>query len=143
LAFHFHNADHPFRCPERKNIRSWLSDFAVHHKRNIHEVAVIFCSDEYLLEINRAHLDHDYYTDIITFDYAENDSLHADLFLSIDRIKENATLHKQLFFNELLRVIIHGHLHLVGYKDKTENEASIMREREDYWVQRYYQNHCR
>jgi len=120
-----------------------LSDFAEHHKRNIHEVAVIFCSDEYLLEINRAHLDHDYYTDIITFDYAENDSLHADLFLSIDRIKENATLHKQLFFNELLRVIIHGHLHLVGYKDKTENEASIMREREDYWVQRYYQNHCR
>ena len=143
MAFHFHNADHPFRCPERKNIRNWLADFAVQHKRSIHEVAVIFCSDEYLLEINRAHLDHDYYTDIITFDYAENDSLHADLFLSVDRIKENAKLHKQLFFNELLRVIIHGHLHLVGYKDKTENEASIMREREDYWVQRYFQNHCK
>ena len=141
MAFHFHNADHPFRCPERRNIRSWIADFAAHHDRNIQEVSVIFCSDAYLLEINRTYLEHDYYTDIITFDYTENDSLHADLFLSIDRIKENAKLHKVLFFNELIRVIIHGHLHLVGYKDKTDKEVIIMREKEDYWVQHYFLNH--
>lgn len=116
-----------------------MNDFARHHGKRIGEISVVFCTDEYLLEVNKTHLNHDYYTDIITFDYSENEILSGDLMLSIDRIKDNAKTHKQLFFNELIRVIIHGHLHLVGFKDKTKAEASIMRNQEDMWIQHFHQ----
>jgi len=88
--------------------------------------------------VNKSHLNHDYYTDIITFDNCEGDVLSGDLMLSIDRIKDNAKSHNQLFFNELIRVIIHGHLHLVGYKDKTKEEALVMRKQEDLWIERFH-----
>ena len=101
----------------------------------------MFCSDDYLLEVNKTHLQHDYLTDIITFDYCEADEIAGDLMLSIDRIKANAKTHNQLFFHELLRVIIHGHLHLVGYKDKTEAEQKTMRNQEDEWIARYYERY--
>ena len=99
---------------------------------------MVFCSDDYLLELNKTHLQHHYYTDIITFDYCENDTLSGDLMISIDRVKDNAKKHNQLFFNELLRVIIHGHLHLVGYKDKTAADQTTMRAKEDEWIARYH-----
>ena len=102
---------------------------------------MIFCSDDYLLEVNKTHLQHDYYTDIITFDYCEGDEISGDLMLSIDRIKDNAKQHKQLFFNELIRVVIHGHLHLVGYRDKTDVEQQTMREQEDRWIAHYYEHY--
>lgn len=102
---------------------------------------MVFSSDDYLLEVNKNHLQHDYYTDIITFDYCEADVISGDLMLSVDRIKENAKQHNQLFFNELLRVIIHGHLHLVGYKDKTAAEQKTMRAQEDAWIERYYERY--
>jgi len=113
--------------------------FAEHHGKRIGEISIVFCSDDYLLEVNKSHLNHDYYTDIITFDYSEGDILSGDLMLSIDRIKDNALTHKQLFFNELIRVIIHGHLHLIGYKDKTKEEALIKRNQEDLWIERFHQ----
>ena len=103
---------------------------------------MVFCSDDYLLEVNKTHLQHDYYTDIITFDYCEADELSGDLVLSIDRIKDNAKQHNQLFFRELLRVIIHGHLHLVGHKDKTEAEQKTMRIQEDRWIAHYYEHYA-
>ena len=103
---------------------------------------MVFCSDDYLLEVNNTHLQHNYYTDIITFDYCEADEISGDLMLSIDRIKDNAKQHKQLFFNELLRVIIHGHLHLVGHNDKTEAEAKTMRTQEDRWIAHYYEHYA-
>jgi rRNA maturation RNase YbeY len=139
LALLFHNADHPFRCPQRKKIRAWIHDFAAHHGKRIGEVSIVFCSDEYLLEVNKSHLNHDYYTDIITFDYCEGDVISGDLMLSVDRIKDNAKTHNQLFFNELIRVIVHGHLHLVGYKDKTKSDAQAMRSQEDLWIERFHQ----
>ena len=95
---------------------------------------MVFCTDDYLLQVNKTHLQHDFYTDIITFDYCEGTELNADLMLSIDRIKDNAKQHKQLFFNELLRVIIHGHLHLIGYKDKSKSDQASMRLLEDEWI---------
>ena len=101
----------------------------------------MFCSDDYLLEVNKTHLQHDYYTDIITFDYCVGDEISGDLMLSIDRIKDNAKQHKQLLFNELLRVVIHGHLHLVGYRDKTDAEQQTMREQEDRWIAHYYEHY--
>ena len=141
MAFHFHNADHSFRCPERRKIRLWLQDFASTHRKTVGEIAIVFCSDAYLLEVNKTHLQHDYYTDIITFDYCEGDSISGDLLISIDRVKENAINHSQLFFNELIRVIIHGHLHLIGHKDKNKSDSLAMREAEDQWIQRYHALH--
>ena len=141
MAFQFHNADHTFRCPNRRNIRAWIHDFAAAHGKAIGNVGVVLCSDDYLLEVNKAHLQHDYYTDIITFDYCEADEISGDLMLSIDRIKDNAKHHNQLFFKELLRVIIHGHLHLVGYRDKTDAEQKSMRTQEDDWIARYYERY--
>lgn len=98
------------------------------------EVSVIFCSDEYLLQMNKEYLDHDYYTDIITFDYVEGEVISGDLFISLDRIRENAENFKTSLLKELYRVVFHGVLHLVGYNDKTEEEQKTMREKENYYL---------
>ena len=99
------------------------------------EISVIFCSDDYLLEINKQYLNHDYYTDIITFDYEEEDNIiSGDLFISIDRIKENAGNFGVNFIIELYRVVFHGVLHLIGYKDKTDEEQMEMTSKEDFYL---------
>ena len=98
------------------------------------DISVIFCSDEYLLKINEQYLDHNYYTDIVTFDYVENAVISGDLFISVDRVAENAEKYGNPFIEELHRVIIHGVLHLVGYNDKTVKEQSLMREKEDFYL---------
>lgn len=108
----------------------WLSDVCKIHKRSIGELNLIFCSDEYLLEINKAHLKHDYYTDIITFDYYEEE-ITGDLFVSVDRVIENAKNLVVDFKQELHRVVAHGTLHLLGYGDKTKEEELLMRKLED------------
>ncbi len=98
----------------------------------------IFCPDNYLLEINRKYLKHDYYTDIITFPYQQHpEALEADIYISIDRVKENATNLGVSFQDELLRVIIHGVLHLLGYKDKSPEDLARMRDMEEQCLQRY------
>ena len=94
----------------------------------------IFCSDDYLLNINNEYLQHDYYTDIITFDYSE-EVISSDIFVSIDRIIDNAKTNSVSFQSELHRVIIHGVLHLVGYNDKTDGEQTIMTQKEDFYLQ--------
>ena len=98
------------------------------------EISLIFCSDKYLLEMNRRYLNHDYFTDIITFDYVENNIISGDLFISVDRVKENANAFGVKFSEELFRVIIHGVLHLIGYNDKTGEEKKIMKEKEDLYL---------
>lgn len=109
----------------------WLSQVSETEKKNLGDITLIFCSDEYLLNVNKEHLDHDYYTDIITFDYSEDDFVSGDLFISIDRVLENAEINNVSFLNELNRVVVHGVLHLCGYKDKTEEEEKLMRLKED------------
>ncbi len=91
------------------------------------DVSVVFCSDEYLLAMNRQYLSHDYYTDIITFDYTDDDVVSGDLFISVDRVRENADVFNVLFEDELFRVVSHGILHLVGLSDKSEAEEQNMR----------------
>lgn len=103
-------------------------------KKETGDISVIFCSDEYLLEMNKTHLNHDYFTDIITFNYVENDLISGDLFISADRIKENAGKFGVTFQEELYRVILHGILHLVGYNDKTDAEKKVMKEKENYYL---------
>lgn len=102
------------------------------------DINFILCNDDYLLEINKEFLKHDFYTDIITFDYSVNKTISGDLYISLERIRENAELYDSSFIEELVRVMIHGILHLVGYKDKTKSETKIMREKENYYVTNFF-----
>ena len=97
-------------------------------------VSFVFCSDDYLLKLNKEHLNHDYYTDVITFSYNEDQIISGDLFISVDRVKENANTHNISFLNELSRVAIHGLLHLCGYNDKSKEEVLIMRSKEKQYL---------
>ncbi|MDC1486283.1 rRNA maturation RNase YbeY [Flavobacteriales bacterium] len=134
MPISFHNADHPYRCPQRRLIKTWLTDVVQSHQKSVGDVSIVFCTDAYLLTINQDHLKHDYYTDIITFDYCEGPSVSGELYISIDRVKDNAKTHKQLFNNELNRVIVHGVLHLLGYMDKSKAEQTQMTHLENKWL---------
>lgn len=116
---------------EHSSILDWYSIVANQEEKVLGDLTIIFCSDDYLLEVNREHLDHDYYTDIITFDYSDFPTVSGDLFISVDRVKENATDFNVSFEHELHRVIIHGFLHLCGYFDKTNEDELLMRSKEN------------
>tara|TARA_B100000401_G_C52778034_1_gene706726 strand:+ start:897 stop:1310 length:414 start_codon:yes stop_codon:yes gene_type:complete len=113
---------------------SFISNILISEKKTEGDVVLIFCSDEYLLEINKKHLNHNYYTDIITFDYCVENIVSGDLYISIDRVKENAKTFNDSFINELSRVVIHGVLHLCGYNDKTEADQKNMRNLENKYL---------
>lgn len=115
-------------------IINWLSNVCVSENKVCGPISIIFCSDDYLLEVNKEYLDHDYYTDIITFDYTINNEVSGDLFISIDRVKENSTTFDVTFQKELYRVLVHGVLHLCGYGDKSVSEEKIMRSKEDFYL---------
>lgn len=115
-------------------LKSWINSTIKEEGMKPGELSFIFCSDEYLLEINKQYLEHDYFTDIITFDYVENKNISGDIFISVDRITENANTYQVSFFDELNRIIIHGVLHLLGYKDKDPDEKRLMTEKEDYFL---------
>ena len=99
------------------------------------EITIILCSDLYLLKMNKQHLNHDYFTDIITFSYNTDNKISGDLFISLDRLKDNAAIFDVSVNEELERVIYHGVLHLCGFKDKTDKEVSVMREKEKYYLE--------
>lgn len=115
----------------------WVTESMSNEGKSIEELNYIFCDDEYLLEINRQYLDHDYYTDVIGFDNSEDDVLTGDIFISIERISDNAEQNNVSFENELARVMIHGILHFAGYPDKGEDEKRIMTEKEDFYLNRF------
>lgn len=133
MIYH-HSEDVTFTPKDKLALRKWISNAILFEKKEVGDINYIYCSDEYLLELNRSSLDHDYYTDIITFDYVEENLISGDLFISIDRVKENATDNNVSFEDELHRVMIHGVMHLCGYGDKTEKEEKIMRGKEDYYL---------
>lgn len=110
---------------------SWYTQVCGVESKLLGDVTLIFCSDDYLLEMNRTHLNHDYYTDIITFDYSEDNIVSGDLFISYDRVVDNATSFSSSLNDELHRVCVHGLLHLCGYKDKSEADEKLMRHKED------------
>ena len=107
-------------------VRNWIKQVAATHGKRVGEISYIFCDDEKILEVNRQYLQHDYYTDIITFDYTEGDKIAGDLFISLDTVRSNAELFKQDYETELHRVIVHGVLHLCGINDKGPGEREIM-----------------
>lgn len=102
--------------------------------RRIGDVNIIFCSDNYILDVNLKYLQHDYFTDIITFDYCENNVLSGDLFISVDSVRENSVFYNTEFEDELNRVMVHGILHLIGYDDHTEEDQKVIREKENYYL---------
>lgn len=130
----FFNQDCKFNFRQRTLTRKWLKLAAESEIKRLGDISVIFCSDSYILEINRKYLSHDYYTDIITFDYCEGDTLSGDLFISVDSVRENADEYGTEFENELNRVIIHGLLHLIGYDDHSEKDIAQMRSKENYYL---------
>jgi probable rRNA maturation factor len=116
-------------------IIQWLEDVATSENVILEELTYIFCSDEYILEINKSHLNHDYFTDIITFDNSfEGDNIMGDIYISIDTVTDNARTYNVTFDQELHRVMVHGLLHLCGYNDKTETEQNQMTEKENFYL---------
>lgn len=119
---------------KKRHISKFIKGIIENELKEAGEISIIFCSDKYLLEINKEYLQHNYFTDIITFNYVEGNIISGDLFISWERVKENAVDYGATFIIELYRVIFHGVLHLVGYNDKTEVEKKIMREKEDFYL---------
>ena len=115
-------------------LSKWIEGAVFSLGHSLKNLSFIFCDDEYLKNINIQYLNHSYYTDVITFDYSDNEGLVGDVFISVDRVKENAKKFKTSFNKELFRVIIHGVLHLCGFNDKTEKEIKEIRRRENYFL---------
>ena len=131
MAITYQSDDIKFPEIKRREISNWIKSVAASHNKKIGEIAYIFCSDKKMLEINMQYLNHDYYTDIITFDYSENNIISGDLFISLDTVQSNAEKFATDYNEELCRVIIHGILHLCGYNDKSVGDEKVMREKED------------
>jgi rRNA maturation RNase YbeY len=130
----YFNEDIAFRFKGKILNNRWLRMVAGSEVKRVGDISIIFCSDNYILDVNMRYLQHDYFTDIITFDYCEGNVLSGDLFISIDSVRENAIFYGAEFEDELNRVIVHGLLHLIGYDDHTDEEKRIMREKEDYYL---------
>ena len=137
----FVDGDVPCKVEGRRAIKSWLRSVADHHGKSLGDLSVVACSDKELLEYNRKYLDHDTYTDIITFDHSEGDTLAGDLLISFERVLENAENQEVVFQEELRRVMVHGVLHLAGLKDKTDADARAMRAAEDHALAVFHVEH--
>ena len=132
ISYFFEDTDFIFKGKARNN--KWLRLVSESEIRRICDINIIFCSDNYILNVNQQYLQHDYFTDIITFDYCEGDRLSGDLFISVDTVRENAIEYGTEFSEELHRVIVHGILHLIGYDDHTDEDVAMMRKKENYYL---------
>lgn len=133
----FHSADISFTLKKKSLFRKWISSEIINNFQSPGQINIIFCSDDYLLEINRKYLKHDYFTDIITFNFNEGFIISGDLYISIQRVKENSLNFNTVLNTELKRVIIHGILHLLGYKDNTAELKKIIKKKEDDALTRF------
>jgi len=129
-----YNYETDFQLEDEEAVSKWVRNVIEEENRTLGEINYIFCSDDYLHKINVDFLNHDTLTDIISFDYTVGKQLHGDIYISIDRVTENAKGYNVSFNDELARVMVHGILHYCGYKDKSSVEATIMRGKEDYYL---------
>jgi probable rRNA maturation factor len=127
-----------FRIKEIKRVKEFFNKVIKNEKVHCGDLNFIFTSDESLLEINQSFLSHNYFTDVITFNYCEKKKLNGEIYISIDSVRRNAKELKEKVNDEILRVMIHGVLHLIGYDDKTEVEKIKIREKENYWIEQFY-----
>lgn len=132
ISYFFEDTDFIFKGKALNN--KWLRIVAESEIRRLGQISIIFCSDNYILDINQRYLQHDYFTDIITFDYCEDDRLSGDLFISVDSVRENAIEYGTSFNDELNRVMVHGILHLIGYDDHSDEDIKQMRSKENYYL---------
>ncbi len=132
VFIYYHDVN--FKIKGVNKIKSLISLIFKRENRFYERINFIFCTDDYLLEFNRKYLKHDFYTDIITFDFSDNEEIQAEAYISIERVKDNAHTYEAFFFEELIRVIIHGTLHLCGYNDKTESQKKKMRNKENEYI---------
>lgn len=152
MAITFHHADIKFALKDKTTLKKFIAQQIISSNKQPGALTFVFCSDEYLLNINRQFLNHDYYTDIITFPMSEDESrLSGEIYISIDRVRENAAKYgnkiagksqpkeseNAMYSSEIQRVIFHGVLHLLGYKDKTKMQKEQMRKMEDLWMKRF------
>ena len=131
MAISFSTENLDFELEDKVKVKKWISEVVTAQGKKVGQIGYLFCDDAYLIEANRTYLNHDTYTDIITFDYVVGDIISGDIMISVERVKENASQFNTSFEQELHRVIIHGVLHLLGQKDKTESEAAEMRKKEE------------
>jgi len=137
MAIRFHTEDVGFVWKSKRKLFGWIRSAAKNEGKDVGEINIILCSDEFLLKMNQQYLDHDYYTDIITFDYTEGVVISGDLYISLDRVNENANANEIPTTYELYRVVIHGIMHLCGYNDKKESDSVLMRKKEDFYLSNY------
>lgn len=136
-----YNYETEFELSNEESFSKWISAIIESESKKEGEINYIFCDDEYLLEINQQYLDHDTLTDIISFDYSVGNELHGDIFISIERVRENAVDFNVSFDEELKRVMAHGVLHYCGYKDKTDSDEQLMRSKEDEKIKMFHVEH--
>ena len=132
------NYETEFELSNETEISNWLSQVILSENKKEGDINYIFCDDEYLLQINEQYLNHDTLTDIISFDYSVGNELHGDIFISVERVADNAIDYKVTFDEELKRVLVHGVLHYCGYKDKTDQDEEIMRKKENEKIQMFH-----
>ena len=135
------NYETDFELDNETQISNWISAVILSENKKEGDINYIFCDDEYLVQINEQYLDHDTLTDIISFDYSVGNELHGDIFISIERVQENAQDFKVTFKEELKRVLVHGVLHYCGYKDKTQQDEQLMRNKEDEKIKMFHVEH--
>lgn len=131
----YYNEDISFNLKAKLLNNRWLKMVIESEIKKTGDISIIFCSDNYILDVNMKYLQHDYFTDIITFDYCEGNRISGDLFISIDSVRENAIHYGVDFETELDRVMVHGVLHLLGYDDHSPEDIAVMREKENYYIQ--------
>jgi probable rRNA maturation factor len=134
----FHSEGVNTKTPSKRLLKAWIKEFVSNHGKKVGELAFVFCSDEKILEVNQNFLQHDYYTDIITFDYCEGEIVSGDIFISVERVAENATSHNIEYNTELTRVLAHGVLHLIGFQDKSPKKKKEMTENEDLCISLFF-----
>jgi len=121
----------------KKELKRFVKELVANEGKQLKELSLVFTDDEYLLEVNKQYLNHDYFTDVITFDYSDFPNVSGDVMISLDRVKDNAQSMNLDFETELYRVVFHGALHLCGYKDKKKEDAALMRSKEDFYIQMF------
>ncbi len=135
IEYHYENS---FRLSEEQNYTNWIISILKFKNTSSDSLTYIFCDDDFLAKINLEYLNHDTFTDIITFDYSQKESLFGDIFISTERVAENAVNYGVGFEEELLRVMAHGILHLLGYNDKTDEQKAVMREKENELIKLFH-----
>ena len=131
-SINFHQEETSFQIQNIKALRLWIAECTFIENKSVGQLSFIFCSDDYLLKINKKYLNHDFFTDVVSFDYTEEDRISGDIYISLDRVKENAKEFGYSLKDELHRIIIHGLLHLLGYSDKTSSLKAVMKDKEDF-----------